>query len=296
MEPGRSRPTVAVITMARDEGPLMRRWVDHYARHVGLANLVVLDDNSVDGSTDGLGCTVHRLPPLKGGDAFEPTRMRLVNGIADGLLAAYDYVVFVDVDEFLITDPTKYETIPDLIDARGRPKVLGVVGLNVVHLPHVEPDPLDLERPLLRQRGFAKLTPLMCKPSIKRVKAGWAVASHGIYAPYVIEPELFMIHLKFADRARLAEVSALRNAVSRADGRAEDASWGRAADQMLAIFDEAVAGADPATMPEFDPYAAGLEDLVIFLNGRHRTPKQGQLAALRNQPLVRLPERIRDAL
>ena len=49
-------------------------------------------------------------------------------------------------------------------------------------------------------------------------------------------------------------------------------------------------------MPEFDPYTAGLEDLVIFLNGRHRTPKQGQLAALRNQPLVRLPERIRDAL
>ncbi len=296
MEPGRSRPEVAVITMTRDEGDLMRVWVDHYARHVGLENLIVLDDNSVDGSTDGLGCTVHRLPRLQGGDAFEPTRMRLVNGIATGLLAAYDYVVFVDVDEFLVTDPAKYATFPDLIEARGRPAVLGVVGLNLVHLPHVEPEPLDLSRPLLRQRSFAKFTPLMCKPSVKRVNAGWAVASHGIRAEYAVEPELFMIHLKFADRARLAEVSALRNEVSRADGRAEDASWGRGADRVLALFDQAVAGADPATMPEFDPCSAGLEEVVIFLNGRHRTPKQGQLAALRSQPLVRLPERIRDAL
>ena len=91
------RPEVAVITMARDEGDLLSLWVSHYARHVGIDNLVVLDDNSVDGSTDGLGCTVHKVPPLKGGLDFEPVRMRLMNGIAGGLLAAYDYVVFVDV-------------------------------------------------------------------------------------------------------------------------------------------------------------------------------------------------------
>jgi hypothetical protein len=296
MEPGRSRPEVAVITMVRDEGPLMRLWVDHYARHVGIDNLVVLDDNSVDGSTEGLGCTVHRLPPLKGGDAFEPTRMHLVNGIASGLLAAYDYAVFVDADEFLVTDPAKYATLPDLIEARGRPPVLGVVGLNLLQLPQVEPEPLDLSRPLLRQRGFAKLIPLMCKPSVKRVKAGWAVASHAIHAPYAVEPELFMIHLKFADRARLAEVAAARHAVSLADGRAEGASWGRDADYVLQVFDETVAEADPASAPEFDPYSAGLEDMVIFLNGRHRTPKMGQLGAVRKQPLVRMPERIRDSL
>src|SRR5215213_8734024 len=149
------RPEVAVITMARDEGDLLRLWVAHYARQVGIDNLVVLDDNSVDGSTDGLGCTVHRVPPLRGGLDFEPVRMRLMNGIAGGLLAAYDYVVFVDVDEFLVTDPAVYPTLPDLLEDRGRPETLGVVGLNVVHVPSLEPEPLDLRRPLLEQRSFA---------------------------------------------------------------------------------------------------------------------------------------------
>lgn len=286
------RPEVAVITMARDEGDLLPLWVSHYARHVGIDNLVVLDDNSVDGSTAGLGCTVHRVPPLTGGLAFEPVRMRLMNGIAGGLLAAYDYVVFVDVDEFLVTDPDVYPTLPDLLEDRGRPEALGVVGLNVVHIPSAEPDPLDLTRPLLEQRSFAKFTPLMCKPSVKRINAGWAVSSHGLKAPYTIDPELFMLHLKFADRSRLAEVARLRNEVSKADGRAEDASWGRAADDMLAVFDAAVADVDPAAVPEFDPADANLDDMVIFLNGRHRTQKQGQIAALQKQPLSRIPRRL----
>jgi len=286
------RPEVAVITMARDEGDLLPLWVSHYARHVGIDNLVVLDDNSVDGSTDGLGCTVHRVPPLKGGLDFEPVRMRLMNGIASGLLAVYDYVAFVDVDEFLVTDPAVYPTLPDLLEDRGRPETLGVMGLNVVHVPSAEPEPLDLGRPLLEQRSFAKFTPLMCKPSIKRINAGWAISSHALKAPYAIDPELFMLHLKFADRSRLAEVARLRNEVSKADGRAEDASWGKEADQVLAIFDEVVADIDPAVVPEFDPATADLDDQVIFLNGRHRTPKQGQIAALRKQPLTRIPRRL----
>ena len=166
------------------------------------------------------------------------------------------------------------------------------MGLNVVHVPSLEPEPLDLGRPLLEQRSFAKFTPLMCKPSVKRINAGWAISSHALKAPYSIDPELFMLHLKFADRDRLAEVAALRNAVSKADGRAEDASWGKEADEMLAIFDEAVADVDSAAIPEFDPAAANLQDMVIFHNGRHRTPKQGQIAALKKQPLTRIPQRL----
>lgn len=290
------RPEVAVITMARDEGALLRLWVSHYARHVGIDNLIVLDDNSVDGSTEGLGCTVHRVPPLKGGLDFEPVRMRLMNGIAHGLLAVYDYAVFVDVDEFLVTDPAIYPTLPDLLEDRGRPETLGVMGLNVVHVPSVEPEPLDLGRPLLEQRSFAKFTPLMCKPSVKRINAGWAISSHALKAPYAIDPELFMLHLKFADRERLVEVARLRNEVSKADGRAEDATWGKAADELVAIFDEVVADVDPGAVPEFDPATANLEEMVILHNGRYRTPKQGQVAALRQQPLTRIPRRLAGAL
>ena len=91
-EPG--LPRVLVMTMVRDEAEMLPRWLRHYAGQVGMENLIVLDDNSTDGSTDGLECTVHRLPPLPG-DRFERTRMDLLSGLAQGFLSVYDYAVFV---------------------------------------------------------------------------------------------------------------------------------------------------------------------------------------------------------
>ena len=49
-----TRPTVAVLTVARDEAAMLPRWVAHYGSHVGVENLVVVDDNTSDGSTDDL--------------------------------------------------------------------------------------------------------------------------------------------------------------------------------------------------------------------------------------------------
>ena len=115
-------PTVAVLTMARDEGPLLRVWAEHHARLVGAGNVLILDDSTSDGSTDALGdlgCTLHRLPTFRG-ERFEGARMQLVSGIAQGLLAVYDYVVFVDADEFLVVDPA-HAGLAELLLARGLP-------------------------------------------------------------------------------------------------------------------------------------------------------------------------------
>src|SRR5262245_57139984 len=56
-------PRVAVLTTVRDEAQMLPRWLDYYGRQVGSENLLVLDDNSVDGSTKDLPCTVYQLPP-----------------------------------------------------------------------------------------------------------------------------------------------------------------------------------------------------------------------------------------
>ena len=44
---------------------MLPRWIAHYAAQVGMESLVVIDDNSTDGSTDDLPCTVVRIPPLE---------------------------------------------------------------------------------------------------------------------------------------------------------------------------------------------------------------------------------------
>lgn len=281
-------PTVLVMTMARDEAEMLPRWVRHYADQVGLENVVVLDDNSVDGSTDDLGCTVHRLPPLAG-ERFEGTRMRLLSGLAGGFLAAYDVVVFVDVDEFLIPDPTRHTDLRSFLAARPHREVIAPVALNVVHVPQVE-GPLHADEPVLGQRRFAKFTPLMCKPSIKRIDAGWRWASHGIESPFEVDPELFMLHLKFADRDALRRVAAHRKALVDTDGRAKGSSWSRDVDDIVAAFDRAVADVDVDSVPEFDPRAVDLSRVVEPREGWYRAVGAGQVQALKQQPLHRVPE------
>lgn len=287
--PRSATPQIAVMTMVRDEGDMLRLWVDHHARLVGLDNLVVLDDQTSDGSTDGLGCTVHRLPELDG-RTFEVTRMRLASRLAEALLLVYDYVVFLDADEFLVTSP-EFASLGDLLAARDYPEIVGAVGLNVVQVPGEAS--LDLGKPLLDQRGYAVFAPIMCKPALKRVPAPWAKASHGIRAPYAIDPDLFLLHLKFADRDRLAAMAARRNEAFRADGRAEKSSWSSPAENLVAALDRAVGELDLAEVPTFEPRSAGLDALIFEDEGVFRPPKQGQLRVLKENPVQAIPDRLR---
>jgi hypothetical protein len=220
---------------------------------------------------------------------FEPIRMRLTSGLAEALLVVYDYVVLLDADELLVTAP-EFDSLGDLLDRRGYPEVVGAVALNVVHAPGEQP--LDLSRPVLDQRGYAVFTPVMCKPVLKRVPAPWVRASHGIRAPYAIDPDLFLLHLKFADRDRLAKIATRRNQAFRADGRAAQSSWSRPVDEVTAALDAAVERADLVGATTFDPRAAGLDSILFERNGICRTPKQGQLEALLDNPVQRIPGRL----
>src|SRR5436190_8925665 len=92
---------VVAITFVRDEAEMLPRWLAHYGAELGYDNLVVLDDNTVDGSTDDLPCLHYRLPPGPWKAPWSKTRLRLVNGLAGGLLAVNDAVLYTDVDEFL---------------------------------------------------------------------------------------------------------------------------------------------------------------------------------------------------
>ena len=285
-------PDVLVMTMARDEADMLPRWIRYYADQVGMDHLIVLDDNSTDGSTDGLECTVHRLPPLRfSGGRFEPIRMQLLSGLAQGFLATYDVVVFVDVDEFLVADPARHADLRTFLATRSDRDVIAPVGLNIVHLPQSE-GPLRPDEPVLGQRRFAQFTPLMCKPAVKRVPAGWRWASHGIEAPFAVDPELFMVHLKFADRDALRRVATHRKAMVDTDGRARKSSWSRDADQVLAVFDQAVADVVPDDVPELDVSALDLSAVVERKDGWYRAVGRGQLPAIRHEPLVRVPSRL----
>jgi hypothetical protein len=289
-------PRVAVMTEVRDESDMLPRWVAYYARQVGTENLLVLDDNSVDGSTTDLPCTVYRLPGAPWRSAWDVGRLRIANGIANGLLACYDYVVFTDVDEFLVPDPARYDGLRGYLATRTDRDVIAPLALNVLHHTGREPDDLAPDRPVLAQRRHVKFAPVMCKPLVKRVAAPWRPAFHGIHAPYEVDRDLIMLHLKYYDVARLRKVAAHRRRLHDTEKRgADNSAWAMGPEELVAELHSWVRAArDDGPVPEFDPAEPDLRRIVHEREGGFYRSEGTQRRAMRFNPLRRLPERFSD--
>jgi len=292
--PPSDRPArVAVMTMTRDEAGMPPRWLDYYGRQFGDTNLFVVDDGTTDGSTDGLACTVLRIPPAPWKQNWMQTRIDLVNGLSRGLLACFDVIVFTDVDEFLIPDPRRYADLPAFISARADQDVIAPVAVNVVHRVGIEPA-LDPSRPILAQRSHAKFVPVMCKPLIKRVAAPWMMGFHGIRAPYPIDPDLLLVHLKYYDVEALADVAEARKDLHDNLGRgAAASSWSLGAVEIQRQLHSWVKNAGDGPLPELEPAEVDVSNVVRQQqNGFYRSTGR-QLVAMENNPLRAIPERFR---
>jgi len=200
------------------------------------------------------------------------------------------------VDEFLVPDPARYRNLVEFVAARRGRKVMAPVGLNVLHHVRVE-DPIDPTRPVLGQRRFVKFVPRMCKPCIKRVPADWRKGSHGIAVPFEVDPELFMFHLKFYDRDALRVTAGLRNELVAVDGRGSKSSWAKGGDEIASMFVRFAGREAAVDVPELDPAALGLSSVVrAGEDETYVTRLPVQLTAMRQQPLLRIPERFMGIL
>lgn len=281
---------MAAITVVKDEAVMLPLWVRHYRERLGVDHLVVLDDDSRDGSTVGLRAEVRSLAGLPGGTSFEKARMVAVNDTARELLEHFDWVVFTDADEFLVVDPRRHDSLGGLL-AQCPGVGVAPLALNLVQDLRTEA-PLDVTRPVLDQRSYAQLAKVMCKPSSKRLPVLWGVASHGLHAPYDVRSDLFMLHLKFADLDRLRSSAAHRRALNLQDDRGGGA-W--RVDDVAEQFEAHMRATDFGAAQELDPTTLDLGSLVRQIPGRDvwRTAKAGQMRVLLRQPVVRVPSWLR---
>ncbi|MGO9302450.1 MAG: glycosyltransferase family 2 protein [Candidatus Korobacteraceae bacterium] len=247
---------IVAMTMAYNEGAMLQRWLRHYGQHLGPQSLLVIDHGSDDGSTADLGAASHVRLPRNDAGYDEGLRVDFVNGLQTSLLKFCDVVLYVDCDEFLVPDPRKFVNLTEYL-AGTTADCIRPIGLDIVHNRTEEP-PLGSDGAVLTHRGYCKFMLGSCKPAITRVPLRWSVGFHTCNVPAKVDPDLFLVHLKYADyQSAIERAEVTRNL--KWSNRTFDAGWSkrhRASGQELTrtFFDEPAAWIARDGAAELDPH------------------------------------------
>jgi hypothetical protein len=126
----------------------------------------------------------------------------------DEWLRAYDIVVLVDPDEFIIPNSDKYRDLGDYLD-RWHGDIIRTYGYGVMEMP--DDEPLDHSKPILEQRKYWYRDHWYDKPIITRVMTKYAYGFHDCDMQAEPDPDLVMFHLRDADFINLDKHCPYRN-------------------------------------------------------------------------------------
>ena len=186
---------LAIVTLVRNEKFFLPRWLEYYGR--AGADLYVLDHESDDGSTDRLPPEVFKIPVSHPECERAAWMLRTVQDVMRKLLSeGYKRVIYAEVDEFLVPDPSRWEDLKEFLDLTPHTFV-GAQGWNVVFRPG-DP-PLSPEGKLLEGRCW-KREPVYDMTLVAAQVPNWKIGRHGLEDrpndPYV---GLRLVHLHYAD-------------------------------------------------------------------------------------------------
>tara|TARA_R110000868_G_scaffold18172_93_gene80352 strand:+ start:2900 stop:3808 length:909 start_codon:yes stop_codon:yes gene_type:complete len=199
---------ICAITMVYRDYWALAQWYRHYGALVGAEHLVVVahgaDPKIAQICPEASILTVPR-DDLSG---FDGVRGRMLNGIQAGLAEVYDWVIRTDTDELICLDPAKHDSLESVFaDQKGQ--ALFALGLEVVQTD---------------DGTFGVFSGHYSKAWA--VRGGIPMKRHGVQVrprrvaqfDYVMPDGVFLAHLKFANRAALAETNVHRAEVASGPG------------------------------------------------------------------------------
>ena len=209
------------------------------------------------------------------------------------MLRYYNWLFVGDVDEVVIVDP---DVAPDLTTYLGRysnpksaPASLCPFGIELIHNPEAEPEPLADDQPILSRRRVFRANANYAKPCILRKETGFTIGGHAnSHQPRVLDPHMYLVHLRFFDFERVTTRLQGRKemrATMAGDRDLKDVgkAWSKDLENFLALS-KGVATREDADLPEFrKKMMEGQQHLhdgkITFFGGG------------RSKELYRLPER-----
>lgn len=213
---------ICAITMVYRDYWALAQWYGHFAGLLGPGNLFVIT-HGADARIAAIcpGASVIAVPrdDLQG---FDRMRGRLLNGIQSGLAAVYDWVIRTDADEVICLDPARHSSLADCLAAQTAPAVFAL-GLN---LGEIAGDPgLEDGDSVFARRRTAVFSGHYSKAWA--VRGDVALMRHGVQVrpravpgfAFCLPAGVYLVHLKFANRAALQAVNRHRQSIAAGDGR-----------------------------------------------------------------------------
>ena len=184
-----------IFTMVRDEKILLPVWEKYYRQF--FKNVHIINHNlKHQGKTEYL-----------------KYRVKTISEYQKKLLQKFDWVVFVDVDEFLVPDPDKYSGLDDFIN-KAWGSYIYCTGREV--LQEKDEKAIDWSKPILTQRTYWWPHIACYKPAISQVELeyphGFHYAKRDLkdarsrnrdfkgHIKSLANPDIYLIHLKQIDR------------------------------------------------------------------------------------------------
>ena len=184
---------VAVVTDVVDDKFYFPTWHDYYQRNFGAANIFVCTytNSTFDRTKFGLAGVIE-IPSAYN----EQIRAKFISEFCSALLQCYDYIIRVDIDEFLIPDPRIFRSLSEYFDTLKSPYVTAV-GLDIIQ---AESEPtIDMSKSLLlKQRRFAYPNSSLNKTCITSVVTLWTEGFH-FCSFFPKFNQIYLLHLKRAD-------------------------------------------------------------------------------------------------
>jgi len=193
---------IACFTIVRNEQIRLPIWYKYYSQFFSDEHIYIIDNGSEQplkiGSTNFSTLSFH---------GMDHERInKHVKEFQKELLKKYDWVIFAEVDEFLVVDPDHGNLLSFMEEYDKKPEVMihKARGYNVIHSKTEEP-PLDLSKPVLGQRKYWRQTSSYDKPLISRISIDWDLGFHGFVEEDIsleletYDPRLYLIHLHYWD-------------------------------------------------------------------------------------------------
>lgn len=202
-----SKAPMAALTMVHTEDFFLTRWLAYYRRFLPDEHIYVLnhgDDEKVNEIAKGVN--IIRLPYDSTKKSVNQRRWQILSLHMSALTQFYNWVLCGDVDEIVALDPDAGDDLLGyLMEKRAARQVAKVVipfAVEMVHVPSLEPEPLEDDQPILGPRRIYRLNSNYSKPCISRVPLEFKAGGHGSDVHDLeVDPHLYNFHLRFIDYA-----------------------------------------------------------------------------------------------